>query len=347
MLNLDSVHLMGGGGVPPCIPGGNSAFAVYQFAVNDCGTTVQEEDDYVVYENRMFSTYEVAHGPYGSITRDSVFELSFKCRYFGSELVSLVAEVGTVPPPLPVSVLGPLNVELRLANGQCDAKGCSDANVYSSFYRDADYPVVKVLREPLYVEVRILERTDPNIVLTLEHCWATSTSRRDSMPQWSLIVDGCPYYDDRYMTTLVPVDGSSGLLYPTHYKRFIVSMFTFVDSTSLVPLRDTVFIHCSVAVCHPSSTTSCEQRCYTKQKRSISSEGTGSPEETAVISSREVILMNPEPPTTNERQGEGVPQSLSYGLLAGGALVVFAVFALALTVAWRTRHHKDSNACTL
>ena len=64
----------------------------------------------------------------------SVSRLDFQCRYFGSEVVSLVAEVNTVPPPLPVVAPGPLRVELRLASGQCEAKGekgvkgCSDGN---------------------------------------------------------------------------------------------------------------------------------------------------------------------------------------------------------------------------
>ncbi|NCE94142.1 hypothetical protein DK871_29485 [Pseudomonas sp. L13] len=97
----------------------------------------------------------------------------------------------------------------------------------------------KVLREPVYVEVHIVERTDPNIVLMLGHCWATSAPNPLSLPQWDLLVDGCPYQDDRYLTTLVPVTGSSGLQFPTHYKRFIVKMFTFVDPTSLAPLQET------------------------------------------------------------------------------------------------------------
>lgn len=50
----------------------------------------------------------------------------------------------------------------------------------------------------------------------------------------------CPYKDDRYLTTMVPVDGSSGLHYPTHYKRFIIKMFAFVDKNSLTVQRDMV-----------------------------------------------------------------------------------------------------------
>ncbi|XP_039546050.1 zona pellucida sperm-binding protein 4-like [Pimephales promelas] len=287
-LSLDSVRLLGGND-PACSPVGSTPFfAIYQFPVTACGTSVIEDSGYVVYENRMTSSYEVGVGPLGSITRDSHFELLFQCRYSGTSVEALVVEVNTVPPPPPVAAPGPLRVELRLANGQCVTKGCAEGDeAYTSYYSDADYPVTKVLREPVYVEVHVLERTDPNIVLMLGHCWATSTPSPLSLPQWDLLVDGCPYQDDRYLTTLVPVTGSSGLQFPTHYKRFIVKMFTFVDPSSLAPLQETIFIHCSTAVCHPSS-GSCEQSCARKRRdtpiKTISSGQT-------VVSSGEVNLV--------------------------------------------------------
>ncbi|XP_077096340.1 zona pellucida sperm-binding protein 4-like isoform X4 [Siphateles boraxobius] len=287
-LSLDSVRLLGGND-PACSPVGSTPFfAIYQFPVTACGTSMMEDSGYVVYENRMTSSYEVGIGPLGSITRDSHFELLFQCRYSGTSVEALVVEVNTVPPPPPVAAPGPLRVALRLANGQCVTKGCAEGDeAYTSYYSDADYPVTKVLREPVYVEVHILERTDPNIVLMLGHCWATSTPSPLSLPQWDLLVDGCPYQDDRYLTTLVPVSGSSGLQFPTHYKRFVVKMFTFVDPASLAPLQETIFIHCSTAVCHPSS-GSCEQSCTRKRRdthvKTISSGQT-------VVSSGEVILV--------------------------------------------------------
>ncbi|XP_077086416.1 zona pellucida sperm-binding protein 4-like [Siphateles boraxobius] len=287
-LSLDSVRLLGGND-PACSPVGSTPFfAIYQFPVTACGTSMMEDSGYVVYENRMTSSYEVGIGPLGSITRDSHFELLFQCRYSGTSVEALVVEVNTVPPPPPVAAPGPLRVELRLANGQCVTKGCAEGDeAYTSYYSDADYPVTKVLREPVYVEVHILERTDPNIVLMLGHCWATSTPSPLSLPQWDLLVDGCPYQDDRYLTTLVPVAGSSGLQFPTHYKRFVVKMFTFVDPGSLAPLQETIFIHCSTAVCHPSS-GSCEQSCTRKRRdthiKTISSGQT-------VVSSGEVTLV--------------------------------------------------------
>ncbi|XP_039539758.1 zona pellucida sperm-binding protein 4-like isoform X2 [Pimephales promelas] len=287
-LSLDSVRLLGGND-PACSPVGSTPFfAIYQFPVTACGTSMMEDGGYVVYENRMTSSYEVGMGPLGSITRDSHFELLFQCRYSGTSVEALVVEVNTVPPPPPVAAPGPLRVELRLANGQCVTKGCAEGDeAYTSYYSDADYPVTKVLREPVYVEVRLLERTDPNIVLMLGHCWATSTPSPLSLPQWDLLVDGCPYQDDRYLTTLVPVTGSSGLQVPTHYKRFVVKMFTFVDPASLAPLQETVFIHCSTEVCHPSS-GSCQQSC-SRQRRDVRLNNTTSGQ--TVVSSGEVRLI--------------------------------------------------------
>ncbi|XP_073698751.1 zona pellucida sperm-binding protein 4-like [Garra rufa] len=265
-LSLDSVRLVGGS-EPPCAPVDSTPFfAIYQFPVTACGTSMMEDSGYVVYENRMTSLYEVGVGPFGSITRDSHFELLFQCRYSGTAVEALVVEVNSVPAPPPVAAPGPLRVELRLANGQCVTKGCAEGDeAYMSYYGAADYPVTKVLREPVYVEVRILERTDPNLVLMLGRCWATSTPSPLSLPQWDLLIDGCPYYDDRYLTALVPVTRASGLQFPTHYKRFVVKMFTFVDPASLAPLQETIFIHCSTAVCHPSS-GSCEQSCGRKRR---------------------------------------------------------------------------------
>ncbi|XP_061090630.1 zona pellucida sperm-binding protein 4-like [Conger conger] len=339
MLDLGSVNMLVGHRDGYCGPvSASPAFAVFQFPVSACGTTVTVEEDFVVYENKMSSSYGVAVGPLGSITRDSIYELAFQCRYYGSEVVSLVAEVNTVPPPLPVAAPGPLRVELRLASGQCGAKGekgvegCSNAEVYSDYYRDADYPLTKVLREPVYVEVRILDRTDPHLVLLLEDCWVTSTSHPLSLPQWSLLVDGCPYHDDPYQTSLVPVDGSSGLPFPTHYKRFIMQMFTFVDSASLVPLNEMVYIHCSTQVCLPTAADQCERQCGRgKRRRSIAPSRKRSIEEKSV-SSKALMMANVMPAAAGRTLHSEVPRSLGFSFLGVAACAVL-LSALALAAA--------------
>ncbi|XP_037538164.1 zona pellucida sperm-binding protein 4 [Nematolebias whitei] len=267
---------------------GTSAFVIFQFPVTACGTTLKDEEDYVVYENHMSSSYEVGVAQSGSITRDSHFELLFQCRYSGTTVEALVLEVNPVPPPLSVAAAGPLRVELRLGSGQCHAKGCvEEVAGFSSFYSSSDYPITKVLREPVFVDVRLLERSDPNIILNLEHCWATSTPNPEGRPQWDLLVNGCPYHDDRYQTTIVPVDESSGLEYPTHYKRFVSRMFAFVAPETLSPQKETVFFHCTTSVCHPSSTTSCEQQCHRQRRAAVMKVPSN---QRSMVSSGEVIL---------------------------------------------------------
>ncbi|KAJ8254783.1 hypothetical protein GJAV_G00197300 [Gymnothorax javanicus] len=290
-LALSSITLLGGKD-SPCGPvSANDAFAVFHFPVTACGTRLKVEGGYVVYENVMSSTYDVVSGPSGSITRDSVYELLFQCWYSGSDFVPLVVEVGTVPPPPPVAAPGPLRVELRLA---IDSR-------YDSYYGAMDYPITKVLREPVFVEVRILERTDPNIALSLGDCWASSTPDPDSGMQWTLLANGCPYKDDNYLTTLVPVNGSSGLPYPTHYERFIVHMFTFVHADHLDHLNERVFIHCHAAVCDHYNFERTEDRC-SRQKRDVAETPNSPSRQSVVVSSGEVILSGLDANASNSVQ---------------------------------------------
>ncbi|XP_062858593.1 zona pellucida sperm-binding protein 4-like [Trichomycterus rosablanca] len=288
-LSLDSVHLLGN--EASCSPVGiTAAFTIYQFPVTACGTKITEKDGHVIYENAMTSSYDVEIGPLGAIMRDSHFKLLFQCRYSVTAVEAMVLKVDGTPPLLPVAVSGPLRLELRLGNGQCTVEGCMEGDVaYSSYYNETDYPVTKVLRDPVYVEVRILERTDPSIVLTLGRCWATSSSDLLSLPQWDLLVDGCPYSADRHMTNLVPLNDTSGLQFPTHYKRFIVKMFAFVDQESLTPLRETVFIHCTAAVCLPTESDRCEQKC-SRQRREVSL-ATKTSSNSVVVSSGKLVLV--------------------------------------------------------
>lgn len=266
-IDLESISLLGGGQGCTHVDS-NSAFAIYQFPVTGCGSVVMEEPGVIIYENRMTSSYEVEIGHHGIITRDSFYDFLFQCRYIGTSVETVVAEVLPLQnPPLPVAALGPIRVQLRLANGQCQSKGCNELDVaYSSFYTEADYPVTKVLREPVYVEVQLLEKTDPMLVLTLGRCWTTTSSNPHSLPQWDILIDGCPYRDDRYLSSLVPIGPSSGLDFPSHYRRFIFKMFTFVDRNSMEPLKEQVYIHCSTAVCSAAPGRNCEPSCFRKKR---------------------------------------------------------------------------------
>ncbi|KAG2465444.1 ZP4 protein, partial [Polypterus senegalus] len=229
-LDLGSIQLVDSSS-PNCSPVTSlSSFVLYQFPVSACGSTVQLSGGNVTYQNTMSAAITVRSGPEGSITRDSVYKLFFQCTYSGSQDVQVEAEVYTVAPPLPVVEQGPFDLELVIA---------TDSS-YGSYYVDADYPVTRTLRDPVAVEVHIVNRTDPNLVLTLGDCWVTPGPSASSQPQWSLLVNGCPYMGDNYLTSLVTVDNTSGVAYPSHYKRFVFEMFAFVDPVARQALAEKV-----------------------------------------------------------------------------------------------------------
>ncbi|XP_034031399.1 zona pellucida sperm-binding protein 4-like, partial [Thalassophryne amazonica] len=283
-INLESVSLLHQGCTPVA---SNSQFVIFQFGVCECGTIIMEDDvSGIIYENRMRSLYDMQVGPSGVISRDSFFEyvilfkictrlkcffssLLFQCHYHGVSVQTvIVAPVLIQDPVEPAAGAGPLRVDLRLANGQCFIKGCDEGEAaYSSFYTEENYPVMKFLRDPVYVEARILGKTDPKLVLTLDHCWATSGSNPHSLPQWDLLVDGCPYKYDSYKTRLIPVHVSSGVEFPTHHKRFMFAAFSFLEENDMY-LNENIFIHCSTEVCVPGAGVSCETMCQ-RTKRDV------------------------------------------------------------------------------
>ncbi|XP_069018998.1 zona pellucida sperm-binding protein 4-like [Embiotoca jacksoni] len=291
-IDLETITLMGQGQGCTHVDT-NSAFAIFHFPVTACGSVVTEEPGVIIYENRMSSTFEVGVGRLGEITRDSHYELLFQCRYISTSVETVVVEVLLfLNPPLPVAAMGFISVQMRLANGQCYTQGCKELDAaYSSFYTEADYPVRKVLRDPVYVEVQLLDRKDPMLVLTLGRCWATKGPKPHSFPQWDILIDGCPYRDDRYLSSLVPVPPRLDL--STHYRRFLFKMFAFVDPNSMDPLREQVYIHCSTAVCVASPGARCEPAC-SRRKRDVEAADQTKDEPKIVVTSGPLIFATAE-----------------------------------------------------
>ncbi|NXG65404.1 ZP1 protein, partial [Hemiprocne comata] len=179
--NLDSVRLASP--QPGCQPTRvTETFVMFRFPVTQCGTTVQVIEDRLIYENQLISTIDVQGSPRGSITRDS-------------------------PPP---HLTNPLPLLSPLLNLPTDES-------YSSYHSEGDYPLVRVLRDPIYVEVRLLQKTDPNLVLVLHHCWAAPSPQAGAEPQWPIL-----------------------LPFPSHYQRFVISTFTFVEPPTLAVLEGEV-----------------------------------------------------------------------------------------------------------
>ncbi|XP_075611608.1 zona pellucida sperm-binding protein 1 isoform X2 [Balearica regulorum gibbericeps] len=273
--NLDSVRLAStqAGCEPVRV---TETFVMFHFPVTQCGTTVQVIEDRLVYENQLISTIDVQGSPRGSITRDSVYILQARCIYNASDLLPLRMEVAVPPTATPLAVPGPLGLQLRIATDES----------YSSYHPDGDYPLVRVLRDPIYVEVRLLQKTDPNLVLVLHHCWASPSTDTAAEPQWPILVDGCPFVGDNYRTQLVPVGPASPQLpFPSHYQRFVISTFTFVEPPTMAVLEGEVYISCSASVCHLAQPEPCRPSCQlgvpSRARRSLGDKGTAGARGTA------------------------------------------------------------------
>ncbi|XP_007943214.1 zona pellucida sperm-binding protein 1 [Orycteropus afer afer] len=225
------------------------AFVVFQFPLTHCGTTVQVAGNQLIYENELASDIDVQIGPRGSVTWDSTFRLHVRCIFNASDFLPIQASVFPPPPPGAVTQSGPLQLELRIAKDES----------FSSFYKEDDYPVSKLLREPVYVEVRIRQRTDPGLVLMLHQCWATPSTNPFQQPQWPILSDGCPFEGDGYRTQLMASDGA--LSFPSHHQRFTVAAFAFLDKGSHGALRGPVYLFCSASACYPSGLETCSTTC--------------------------------------------------------------------------------------
>uniref|UniRef100_A0A8C5JSF6 Zona pellucida sperm-binding protein 4 n=1 Tax=Junco hyemalis TaxID=40217 RepID=A0A8C5JSF6_JUNHY len=227
---LGSVQLASGHSTG-CVPVlTNNAFVVYQFPLSACGTTFQMNADQAIYENELVASRDVKTGSLGSVSRVSTFRYYPGADVAGCPWVKCHWRNSCLSQPL-ISHEGP---------------GVDGS--YTSYYIDSDYPVVKTLRDPVYAEVKILQMTDADLILVLRHCWATPSTNPQQQKQWPILVDGCPYFHIR--TTLL-----------SHYQRFTLYTFTFVDSTSHEKLSGLVYLHCSASVCHQCVKESCIPSC--------------------------------------------------------------------------------------
>ncbi|XP_067857596.1 zona pellucida sperm-binding protein 4-like [Heptranchias perlo] len=252
-VNLTTLHLKDGDGAE-CSPTVASADTVlFQFAVTECGATQRLDGVNILYETDVLGEFEILDGALGSVTRDSPFRLHVQCSYKGSQESDLLVKprVYTLSPPLPATEAGILLLELRIARD----------GGYRSWYVASDYPILSVLREPVFVEVRVLNRNDPSLVLVLNDCWATPTPEPYSGLRWDLLVGRCPFAGDNYKTRLLPVNAASHLRFPTHHNRFVVSTFAFWDRVSGRALTGEVYFHCSAEVCYPSTRENCTAPC--------------------------------------------------------------------------------------
>ncbi|XP_069467727.1 zona pellucida sperm-binding protein 2-like isoform X2 [Ambystoma mexicanum] len=238
-----------------CLPYNQSSDKVFfHIPLNGCSTTIKYEGTNAVYENEVRALW--IDLPPSVIARESEFRMTVQCFYNENAEAVVRADVGT---PVPLITLaqndGPISFLLKLFPDQS----------YMSPFSDQQYPVVKRLREPVFLEVQLLNQNDTNIELVLNDCWATASKDPKSVPKWNIIVDGCNYQNDNYRTVFHPVGFQ--VQYPSHRKRFEVKTFAFVSGNA--QFANLVYFHCTALICNTLAPDSpiCTKVCPRSRRR--------------------------------------------------------------------------------
>ncbi|NWW73621.1 ZP2 protein, partial [Climacteris rufus] len=276
LLDLDTLRLRD----PVCRPAYKSPLkdrVWFHVPLNGCGTRFWFDGEKIVYENEVRALRKDLH--LDKISRDSEFRLTVMCSFSNGD-ASLIIKVDNLPPP-PSSVnQGSLSLVLL----------SYPEDTYRQPYREDQYPIVRYLRQPIFLEVQVLNRNDPNLHLVLDDCWATASQDPSSLPQWNIVVDGCEYDLDSYRTVFHPV--GHGVSYANYRQRLEVKTFAFVSGDKALP--GLVYFHCSVLLCdrfHPDSPL-CIPRC---PRPARSKRESGMPAvNSAMVSLRGPVLLVPE-----------------------------------------------------
>ncbi|NXW95355.1 ZP2 protein, partial [Alopecoenas beccarii] len=282
----------------------------FHVPLKGCGTRYWFDGERIVYENEVRALW--ADLPLRRISRDSEFRLTVLCSFSNGD-ASLTIRVDNLPALASSVNQGPLSLVL-LSYPEVS---------YRQPYRDDQYPIVRYLRQPIFLEVQVLNRNDPNLHLVLDDCWATTSQDPSSVPQWNIVVDGCEYDLDSYMTVFHPV--GHGVSYANYRQRLEVKTFAFVSGDKALP--GLVYFHCSVLICdrfQPDSPL-CMARCPrpSRSKRESGMADVNS----AVVSLRGPVLLVPE--GWSASQGSAL---LSKEMWAGITMTAVGILSLVATM---------------
>ncbi|XP_069725995.1 zona pellucida sperm-binding protein 2 isoform X2 [Phaenicophaeus curvirostris] len=309
-LDLDMLRLRD----PVCQPAFKSPLndrVWFHVPLNGCGTRYWFDGEKIVYENEVRALWTDL--PLRGISRDSELRITILCSFSNGD-ASLSVRVENLPPPAPSRNQGSLSLVL-LSYPEVS---------YRQPYRDDQYPIVRYLRQPIFLEVQVLNRNDPNLHLVLDDCWATASQDPSSLPQWHIVVDGCEYDLDSYRTVFHPV--GHGVSYANYRQRLEVKTFAFTSGDKALP--GLVYFHCSVLICdrfHPDSPL-CVIRCPrpARSKRESGTPGVNP----AVASLWGPVLLVPE--GWSATQGSIFLSKEAWAIITVTTVVILSLLATAL-----------------
>ncbi|XP_044165773.1 uncharacterized protein LOC114963338 isoform X8 [Acropora millepora] len=231
-VQVEQVHLR----YSSCKATENDTHLTISTLLNDCGTSVNETEDALVFWNELRVDAVIIDGV---ITRSHDIRLPFYCSYSRKKLVSLSFK--------------PLGIYNGQEAGYGNFTFRMDFFKSGSFvvpYSAADYPLQLRLNDYIYVRYSVESSAD--LVIMAENCRATKDGSFYSLPQYNIIQNGCGRD-----TTMVYSYNSNRA-----YQEFRIKVFRFFND------YNSIYFHCELLACHQSSTNSrCRRGCLPGRRR--------------------------------------------------------------------------------
>ncbi|XP_074545783.1 uncharacterized protein LOC141805012 [Halichoeres trimaculatus] len=224
-----------------------SDYALFKIPMDGCGTRRVMVGKTMIYLVEVVNKVQTISLNYGTITRDSPVRLLVECRYVPNTVLSVSYLVKTPTLGPEIQTQGMFGVQLRIAK---------DA-MYSSYHPQYHQPLQMLLGKPLYLEVRLLNNPDPNLVLLVHFCVAYP---RSGKAVWLLLYNGCP-------NPLDPAPKQAVLFDPpppspqAQTRRFTISTFQFLPDGEFKDPDEEIYFMCSTEVCSPKNGP-CVEGCF-------------------------------------------------------------------------------------
>ncbi|KAM7009343.1 zona pellucida sperm-binding protein 4 [Tautogolabrus adspersus] len=224
-----------------------SSYALFKIPMDGCGTRRLMVGKTMIYMVEVINTVQKLSLNYGTITRDSPVRLLVECRFVPNTVLSVSYMVKTPTLGPEVQTQGMFGVQLRIAK---------DA-LYSSYYPQYHQPLQMLLGKPLYLEVRLLNSPDPNLMLLVHFCVAYP---RSGKAVWLLLYNGCPNPLDSALQQAVLVNPPP----PSpraQTRRFTISTFQFLPDGEFKDPDEEIYFMCSTEICSPRDGP-CVEGCF-------------------------------------------------------------------------------------
>ncbi|XP_048024057.1 uncharacterized protein LOC125253867 isoform X1 [Megalobrama amblycephala] len=215
---------------PACTLDSNGTHVLANFSLNACGTMIEEDDQYIIFKNEIFSTDD----PNSIITRKHEVEIEFSCRFEKKNNISLEFTARRHTTTITERGFGTLTYSFGLFRT-------------ANYYQEIDviaYPAEYELGEMIYMQIESQSSIN-NTELFVESCVATPFNDPNYQTSYTIIQDGC-------------ILDETVEFYTSHQPmvRFGLQAFQFIG------MHEQVFISCSVILCEANNpNTRCSQGC--------------------------------------------------------------------------------------